>query len=158
VNLGRLLSAATRIIDDKESDDDLKLLLAPGASLGGARPVHSTNRSSSCRRPSGLQSDHQPHAERPPALHHHGRDYYEDDIDKALGVMRELMMGDPRAIADPPHKFIVQRDDGLDESGISGWPMRKLCRHAKPFLQPSGHFERFGQHGPAQRNICCAGP
>src|SRR3546814_4362070 len=38
VNLGRLLSAATRIIDDKESDDDLKLLLAPGASLGGARP------------------------------------------------------------------------------------------------------------------------
>lgn len=38
VNLGRLLSAATRIIDDKESDDDLTLLLAPGASLGGARP------------------------------------------------------------------------------------------------------------------------
>ncbi|MDP3782222.1 MAG: HipA N-terminal domain-containing protein, partial [Sphingopyxis sp.] len=98
VTLGRLLSAATRIIDDKESDDDLKRLLAPGASLGGARPVHSTSRSSSCRRPSDLQSDHQPHAERPPALHHHGRDWYEDDIDKALGVMRELMMGDPRAI------------------------------------------------------------
>lgn len=38
INLGRLLSAATRVIDDKESDDDLKLLLAPGASLGGARP------------------------------------------------------------------------------------------------------------------------
>ena len=24
-------------------------------------------------------------------------------------------MGDPRAIADPPHQFIVQRDDGLEE-------------------------------------------
>ena len=38
VRLGALLSAATRIINDKESDDDLRLLLAPGASLGGARP------------------------------------------------------------------------------------------------------------------------
>ena len=38
VKLGALLAAATRIIDDRESDDDLKLLLAPGASLGGARP------------------------------------------------------------------------------------------------------------------------
>ena len=37
-HLGRLLSAATRLINDKESDDDLRLLLAPGASLGGARP------------------------------------------------------------------------------------------------------------------------
>jgi serine/threonine-protein kinase HipA len=38
VRLGALLSAATRVIDDKESDNDLRLLLAPGASLGGARP------------------------------------------------------------------------------------------------------------------------
>ncbi|WP_157220840.1 type II toxin-antitoxin system HipA family toxin [Flavisphingomonas formosensis] len=38
VSLGTLLSAATRVINDKESDDDLRLLLAPGASLGGARP------------------------------------------------------------------------------------------------------------------------
>lgn len=38
VRLGSLLSAATRVIDDQESDDDLRLLLAPGASLGGARP------------------------------------------------------------------------------------------------------------------------
>lgn len=38
LKLGQLLSATTRIIDDKESDDDLKLVLAPGASLGGARP------------------------------------------------------------------------------------------------------------------------
>jgi serine/threonine-protein kinase HipA len=38
VSLSRLLTAATRVINDTESDDDLKLLLAPGASLGGARP------------------------------------------------------------------------------------------------------------------------
>ena len=38
VRLGTLLSAATRVIDDKESDSDLRLLLAPGTSLGGARP------------------------------------------------------------------------------------------------------------------------
>ena len=38
VELPRLLSAAARIADDTESDDDLRLLLAPGSSLGGARP------------------------------------------------------------------------------------------------------------------------
>jgi serine/threonine-protein kinase HipA len=38
VRLGALLNAATRTIEDRESDDDLRLLLAPGASLGGARP------------------------------------------------------------------------------------------------------------------------
>lgn len=38
VSLSKLLGAATRVIADKESDDDLRLLLAPGASLGGARP------------------------------------------------------------------------------------------------------------------------
>lgn len=38
IRLGALLSAATRVIDDKENDEDLRLLLAPGASLGGARP------------------------------------------------------------------------------------------------------------------------
>lgn len=38
IKLGDLLSAATRFINDQESDDDLRLLLAPGASLGGARP------------------------------------------------------------------------------------------------------------------------
>lgn len=36
--LAKLLGAARRIIDDKETDDDLRLLLAPGSSLGGARP------------------------------------------------------------------------------------------------------------------------
>jgi serine/threonine-protein kinase HipA len=36
--LPKLLSAAGRIIADKESDEDLRLLLAPGSSLGGARP------------------------------------------------------------------------------------------------------------------------
>lgn len=36
--LPRLLSAAQRVVDDNEDDDDLRLLLAPGSSLGGARP------------------------------------------------------------------------------------------------------------------------
>lgn len=38
IQLGRLLAAANRVITDTDSDDDLRLLLAPGASLGGARP------------------------------------------------------------------------------------------------------------------------
>ncbi|MDR0878262.1 MAG: type II toxin-antitoxin system HipA family toxin [Treponema sp.] len=36
--LPKLLSATERFLDSKESDEDLKLLLAPGSSLGGARP------------------------------------------------------------------------------------------------------------------------
>lgn len=38
IRLPHLLSATTRILNDKESDEDLRLVLAPGASLGGARP------------------------------------------------------------------------------------------------------------------------
>jgi serine/threonine-protein kinase HipA len=38
VELGRLLSATERVINDDEDEDDLRLLLAPGSSLGGARP------------------------------------------------------------------------------------------------------------------------
>jgi serine/threonine-protein kinase HipA len=38
IELPRLLSATERVLDDKESDDDLRMLLAPGSSLGGARP------------------------------------------------------------------------------------------------------------------------
>jgi serine/threonine-protein kinase HipA len=38
VELNRLLSATERVIDDKEDDEDLRLLIAPGSSLGGARP------------------------------------------------------------------------------------------------------------------------
>jgi serine/threonine-protein kinase HipA len=38
VDLPRLLSATNRIVDDKETDEDLQLILAPGTSLGGARP------------------------------------------------------------------------------------------------------------------------
>ena len=38
VALPRLLGAARRIVDDRETDEDLRLLLAPGSSLGGARP------------------------------------------------------------------------------------------------------------------------
>ena len=38
VDLPKLLSAAERFTADNESEADLKLLLAPGSSLGGARP------------------------------------------------------------------------------------------------------------------------
>lgn len=38
VELPRLLAATERVIDDRDSDEDLRLLLAPGSSLGGARP------------------------------------------------------------------------------------------------------------------------
>lgn len=38
VHLSRLLAASDRIVADKESDEDLQLLLAPASSLGGARP------------------------------------------------------------------------------------------------------------------------
>jgi serine/threonine-protein kinase HipA len=38
IELPRLLSAAERVIDETDTDEDLRLLLAPGSSLGGARP------------------------------------------------------------------------------------------------------------------------
>jgi len=38
LELPKLLAATTRILDDEESDADLQLVLAPGTSLGGARP------------------------------------------------------------------------------------------------------------------------
>jgi serine/threonine-protein kinase HipA len=38
IELPRLLDAAQRVIDENEDDEDLRLLLAPGSSLGGARP------------------------------------------------------------------------------------------------------------------------
>ena len=38
VSLPKLLSASERFLESRESDDDLRLLLAPGSSLGGARP------------------------------------------------------------------------------------------------------------------------
>lgn len=38
VDLPRLLNASERFLDENESAQDLKLLLAPGSSLGGARP------------------------------------------------------------------------------------------------------------------------
>jgi len=38
VELNRLLQATERVLDDRESEDDLRLLIAPGSSLGGARP------------------------------------------------------------------------------------------------------------------------
>jgi serine/threonine-protein kinase HipA len=38
IELPRLLSAAENVVADTDSDEDLRLLLAPGSSLGGARP------------------------------------------------------------------------------------------------------------------------
>jgi serine/threonine-protein kinase HipA len=38
VDLPKLLAAAQRVIEDKDTDEDLRLLFAPGSSLGGARP------------------------------------------------------------------------------------------------------------------------
>jgi serine/threonine-protein kinase HipA len=38
LDLPRLLSAAEHVLDGKDTDEDLKLLFAPGSSLGGARP------------------------------------------------------------------------------------------------------------------------
>jgi serine/threonine-protein kinase HipA len=38
IELARLLSAAEHVLSGTDSDEDLRLLLAPGSSLGGARP------------------------------------------------------------------------------------------------------------------------
>ena len=38
IELPRLLSATEHVLNDTETDEDLRLLLAPGSSLGGARP------------------------------------------------------------------------------------------------------------------------
>lgn len=38
VELGRLLQSTERILRDEETDEDLRLIFAPGSSLGGARP------------------------------------------------------------------------------------------------------------------------
>jgi serine/threonine-protein kinase HipA len=38
IDLPKLLSASEHVIDDTETEEDLRLLLAPGSSLGGARP------------------------------------------------------------------------------------------------------------------------
>jgi serine/threonine-protein kinase HipA len=38
VELPKLLSAAERVIEERDTEDDLRLLFAPGSALGGARP------------------------------------------------------------------------------------------------------------------------
>jgi serine/threonine-protein kinase HipA len=38
IELGKLFSAANKVLDETESEKDLRFLLAPGSSLGGARP------------------------------------------------------------------------------------------------------------------------
>lgn len=38
VSVGKLLAAASHVLQDSDTEEDLRLLLAPGSSLGGARP------------------------------------------------------------------------------------------------------------------------
>jgi len=38
VSVGKLLTAASHVMQESETEEDLRLLLAPGSSLGGARP------------------------------------------------------------------------------------------------------------------------
>lgn len=38
LSLGKLLTASNRVLQDSDTDEDLLLILAPGSSLGGARP------------------------------------------------------------------------------------------------------------------------
>jgi serine/threonine-protein kinase HipA len=38
IELPRLLAASERVVDEQDTDEDLRLLFAPGSSLGGARP------------------------------------------------------------------------------------------------------------------------
>src|SRR5439155_10764603 len=38
IELPKLLSAAEHVMEDKDTEEDLRLLFAPGSSLGGARP------------------------------------------------------------------------------------------------------------------------
>ena len=38
LQLGRLVDATDRLVRDEETDEDLRMILAPGSSLGGARP------------------------------------------------------------------------------------------------------------------------
>lgn len=45
VDLPRLLSATERLVDENEDDEDLRLIFAPGSSLGGARPKASVRES-----------------------------------------------------------------------------------------------------------------
>src|SRR5262245_6954559 len=46
VQLPRLLAAAEHFEDDAETEEDIRLLLAPGSSLGGARPKASVRSTS----------------------------------------------------------------------------------------------------------------
>jgi len=43
LELPKLLSAAEHVVEDKDTDEDLRLLFAPGSSLGGARPKASVS-------------------------------------------------------------------------------------------------------------------
>lgn len=41
ISVGKLLTAASHVMQDSDTEEDLRLLLAPGSSLGGARPKSS---------------------------------------------------------------------------------------------------------------------
>lgn len=59
--LPKLLAASERVIDENETDEDLRLLIAPGSSLGGARPKASVRqkRAASHREVSAQRRRHQ---------------------------------------------------------------------------------------------------
>ncbi len=38
VSVGKLLTASHKVMQESDSEEDIRLLLAPGSSLGGARP------------------------------------------------------------------------------------------------------------------------
>jgi len=67
IELPRLLSAAENVVGDTDSDEDLRLLLAPGSSLGGARPKASIRDRDGHLAPpgSGRRSPTTPGAENP---------------------------------------------------------------------------------------------
>jgi serine/threonine-protein kinase HipA len=48
VDLPRLLAASERVLEEEETTEDLRLLLAPGSSLGGARPKASVRDEGGC--------------------------------------------------------------------------------------------------------------
>lgn len=48
MSLNKLLSAANHVLDETETEDEMRLLLAPGSSLGGARPKASVRDKDGC--------------------------------------------------------------------------------------------------------------
>lgn len=91
LQLPRLLSASERLADQKEDDEDLQLLVAPGSSLGGARPKAAVR-------------DHDGNL----ALAKFPRQ--QDDVDVVLWEAVALALADRAGIAVP--EWRVERIDG----------------------------------------------